>query len=262
MGSIIYALEVECEGLVARAALNEVDVFAEWEGARRIAQVKLNPFIVEQSNGLEVFLTPMTDDEGVAVPGPHAFRATLLKGEHGVAPTEANRVAQFVWNPTEFPAEPGVLTGVWARQFTVRPDQAFGRWAWQDAPAAAPTMDDARELVALAETVHSALARRDLDAVMALTDLRSRELARALDLSVDEVRDEQAAMYAERFETAGWSLEPFDPAALAATPYARGRLVRVTDPYGAAPIKGGDAERPFGFAFMATRVEGAWTIAR
>jgi hypothetical protein len=89
---------------------------------------------------------------------------TLLKGEHGVAPDDTNRVAYFAWNPTEFPVEPGALTGVWARQFTVPPAQAFGRWAWQDAPATPPREDDARELVALCEIVHAALARRDLDA--------------------------------------------------------------------------------------------------
>ena len=67
MGSIIYALNVECEGVVARVVLNEVDVFSEWEGASRVTQTKLNPYIVEQSNRLEVFVTPMTDDEGRAL---------------------------------------------------------------------------------------------------------------------------------------------------------------------------------------------------
>jgi hypothetical protein len=262
VGSIIYALEVECESVVARVLLNEVDVFSEWEGARRIVQTKLNPYIVEQSNRLEVLVTPMTDDLGNALPGPYTLRVALIRGEHGVAPDDANRIAQFTWNPSEFPAEPGTLTGVWARQFTVRPEQAFGRWLWQDAPAAKPREEDARELVALCEIVHGALVRRDVATVMQLTELRTMELARALDLTIEEVREEQAAMFADWFAAPGWQLVPFDPTALAATPFARGRLVRITDPYGAAPIRGTDGERPFAFAFTATRVAGSWTIVR
>ena len=262
MGSIIYALNVECEGVVARVVLNEVDVFSEWEGASRVTQTKLNPYIVEQSNRLEVFVTPMTDDEGRALAGPTMLRVTLLKGEHGVAPDDSNRVALFAWNPAEFPVEPGALTGVWARQFTVAPAQAFGRWAWQDAPATPQSDEDARELVALCEIVHAALARRDLDAVMALTDLRSEELARALDVPVDEVRAEEAAMYAQWFASPRWALAPFDAGGLAASRFARGRLVRVTDPYGGPPIHGTDGERRFAFSFTATRVAGSWAIVR
>ena len=262
MSSLIYALEVECEAVVARVVLNEVDVFSEWEGARRITQTKLNPFIVENSNRLEVFVTPMTDDDGNAVPGPYVLRVALIRGEHGVEPDDSNRVAQFTWNPAEFPAEPGTLTGVWARQFTVRPEHAFGRWLWQDAPAKAPNEDDARALVGLCAEVHAALERRDLGAVMALTDLRSEELARALDIAPDEVRAEQAQMYSDLFSSPAWRLAPFDPSALAASPFARGRLVRITDPFGGPPIKGTDGERPFAFSFLATRVAGAWAIVR
>ncbi|MFO0652196.1 MAG: hypothetical protein U0326_38615 [Polyangiales bacterium] len=262
MGSIIYALEVECESVVARVVLNEIDVFSEWEGARRITQTKLNPYIVEQSNRLEVLVTPMTDDNGDPVPAPYTLRVALIRGEHGVAPDDANRIAQFTWNPAEFPAEPGVLTGVWARQFTVRPEQAFGRWLWQDAPAAMPREDDARELVALCEIVHGALSRRDVATVMTLTELRTMELARALDVPLDEARAEQAEMLNDWFSAPGWTLTPFDPGALAASPFARGKLVRVTDPYGAAPIHGTDGERPFAFAFTATRVAGSWAIVR
>lgn len=262
MASILYVLDLETEGLVVRVALNGVDVFNDWEGARRIAQSKLNPYVIEGSNALEVFLTPMTDDAGSALDVDRVFRLALYRGEHGALPDDTSRIASYTWRAAESPVEPGVLTGVWGRQFTVSPALSFGRWTWQDAPAVAPREEDARELMTLAEILHGALARRDAATVMTLTDLRTRELARALDLPVDEVRDEQASWLSEFFASPAWALEPFDPGSLAASPYARGRLVRITDAYGAAPIKGTDGERPFAFAFAATRVDGLWAIAR
>ncbi len=260
--AILHVLDVACEGLVARVCLNDIEVFADWEGAARATQSKLNPYVLEGSNRLEVFLTPMTDDEGRPVEGPRSLAVTLLRGEHGRSPDEAERVAHFTWNPSQIPVEPGVLTGVWARQLTVRPEHSFGRWAWQDAPATLPTADDAVALVGLVGEVHEVLARRDLGALLALTALRNRELARALDLPEEEVIAEMTEMYTGWFEAPGWTLRPFDPGFLAATPQARGRLVRVTDGTGAPPIHGTDGERRFAFALTATRYDGRWTIAR
>lgn len=259
--SLLYAMEVECVGVVARIALNGIDVLSDWEGARRREVLDVNPYVIEGSNHLEVFLTPMTDDAGRVVGRQHALRVRLYRLTRGRPLDEGERLAQFAWSEKVIPVAPGVMTGVWARQFTVAPERAFGRWSWQD--AAPPSGDDdALELVALAEIIHGALSRKDADAVLDLTALRDQELARAKGVTFDEQRGEQRSILRGWFGSPWWALDPFDPTALAATPFVKGRVVRVTDPLGGAPIKGTDGVRRFTFGFMAARVEGSWTIVR
>lgn len=258
--SLLYVLQVECTGVVAQVMLNGVDVFADWEGAARVVQTKVNPYIVEGPNALEVSVTAMTDDDGVALPVERMLRVALVRGPHGADPGPAGRIAQYTWDEAQTPVTPGQLTGVWGRQFTVAPEQAFGRWAWQSAPPPGP--DAIPALVQLAASVHAALEARDAAALAALTALRDAELARALDVPEDEFRAEQSALWADWFSAPDFRVDPFDPAALAAVPQARGRLVRVTDPYGGPPLQGAAGDRRFAFAFAACQHEGAWVIAR
>lgn len=262
MSHWIYVLDVDCEGLVAQVTLNGVDVFDEWEGRARRFQSKLNPYIVEGANNLELALTPMTDDAGEALPVPRAITVKLLTGEHGRDPGPQGVLATFRWDEAATPVAPGELTGVWARQFTVAPERAFGRWVWQDAPAAPPGQDDARALVALAEEVHAAMVSRDVDAMLELTAIKSQELARAVDVPAAEIDEGQRELFGELFADATWRVAPFDPTQLAALASAGGRMVRVTDPAGGPPIVAATAERPFAFGFLATRYQGRWTIVR
>ncbi len=262
MAHWIYVLDVTCEGVVAQVNLNGVDVFNEWEGKARQFQSKLNPYIFEGANNLELSLTPMTDDEGDPLPGLHALTVKLIAGEHGTEPGPQGVIATFRWDEAAMPVTPGELTGVWGRQFTVVPERAFGRWVWQDAPATPPGEADAQALVALAEDVHAALVSRDIDALMELTALKSAELARALDTPLAEVEEGTREMFVELFADPTWRVAPFDPSQLAAVPCAGGRMVRVTDPSGGPPLVAATADRPFAFGFLATRYPEAWTIVR
>lgn len=258
----IYLLDVDCEGLVVQVTLNEIDVFNEWTGADRRFQTKLNPYIVEGSNRLELALTPMTDDEGEVLGGPRAVTLRLIAGVHGVDPGPAGVLATYRWDEAAAPVDPGVLTSVWGRQFTVPAERAYGRWVWQDASDEPPTGEDGLALAALAGEVHAALAARDLDALAALTALKSRELAQALDVPEAEVVDGQREMFGGLFADPSWRVAPFEPADLAAVPCAGGRMVRVTDSAGGPVIVGSTSERPFAFGFLATRYPDRWTIVR
>jgi len=258
----IYVLDVACEGLVAQVSLNGIDVFNEWEGRARQFQAKLNPYIVEGSNRLELSVAPMTDDEGRALEVPRAITVKLIAGEHGSEPGPQGVVATFRWDEGTMPVPPGELTSVWGRQFTVIPERAFGRWVWQDAPDPPPLEADARALVALAGEVHAALVAKDIDAMLALTALKSQELARALDVPVSEIDEGQRDLYDGLFSDPTWRVAPFDPSQLAAVPCAEGRMVRVTDASGAPPLVAATDERPFAFGFLAARYSGRWTIVR
>jgi hypothetical protein len=259
---LLYALQFDCVGIVLRIALNGIDVVTEWEGARRFEIEDVNPFVIEGSNHLDVYLTPMTDDDGRVVGTEQRFRCTLTRLTRGRPLDEGERIASYDWTPAGCPVVPGTMTGVWSRQFIVRPEQAFGRWCWQELPTCPPGENDPLELVALAEIVHGALARKDLPAILRLTELRALEMAIAKGVRYDEYRAEQELIYKGWFGSPWWRLDPFDPNALAAVPYLRGRLVRVTDASGGAPIRGTDGVRRFTFPFMAARIEGSWTIVR
>ena len=258
----IYVLDVACEGLVAQLTLNGIDVFNEWEGRARQVQAKLNPYIVEGANNLELSLTPMTDDEGKALPVPHAIVVKILAGEHGKDPGAGGMVATFRWDEAAMPVPAGELTGIWGRQFSVPAERAYGRWVWQDAPDTAPGEADARALVSLAGEVHAALASRDVERMIELTSLKSAELALALDVPVAEIDEGQRELFGELFAAPSWRVAPFDPAQLAAVPCAGGRMVRVTDAFGGPPLVAGTDLRPFAFGFLATRYSGHWTIVR
>jgi hypothetical protein len=258
----IYVLDVSCEGLVAQLTLNGVDVFNEWEGKPRQAQTKLNPYIFEGSNHLELALTPMTDDEGNALPVARSMTVKLIAGEHGKEPGPQGVLATFRWDEAALPVPPGELTGVWGRQFTVPAERAYGRWIWQDAPTTPPGEGDARALVALAADVHAAMVARDVEAMIALTALKTRELARALDTPIAEIDEGQRELFGELFNDPTWRVAPFDPSQLAAVPCAGGRMVRVTDPSGGPALVAATDERPFAFGFLATRFSDRWTIVR
>jgi hypothetical protein len=260
--SWLHVLQVECEGYVCRITLNDIEVFADWAGSKRLTQSKLNPYILEGDNRLEVALTPMTDDDGNIVEIDRVLRVALVRGEHGTDPGDAGRIAAYTHNEAETTVQPGELSSVWSRQFLVQSDQAFGRWAWQDSPAIAPTYDDAAALIALASEVHKALEARDTQTLMQLTALRDEEQARALDIPADEMRGEIEAYYANWFSDPDWSMVAFDPSALAATAHARGRLVRITDNVGGPCLRGSAGERAFAFQLFATRLNGQWRIAR
>jgi hypothetical protein len=257
-----YHLRVECAGVVARVCLNEIEVFSEWAGETHNDRVTLNPYVVEGSNSLELFVTPMTDDQGRLIHSTCKASVLVTRSEADQSARNSQRLAAFLWNPSESPVTPGVLTGVWSRQFSVRPEQAYGRWIWQDSPTKSPGPDDAIELVAVAEILHTDLARRDLNALLVRTELRNHELSRALGMTYEQMVTEQAAMYESWFALPNWGLVPFDPNNLAASPQARGRLVRVTDALGAPPIVGGDETHRFAFGFMAARVDGSWAVVR
>lgn len=258
----MHVLRVECEGVVARVSLNGVEVFADWEGASRVTQTKVDGWVIEGANVLEIELTQMTDDDGELFGGARSFELELVRGAHGVDPGDTGRIARWAWDETRVPVEPGVLSSVWSRQFSVIEAHSHGRWAWQDAPTARKEAVDPGALLRLVQSVHTALEQRDLGGISSLTRLKSEELARALGVDMAEIEDGERAMWQEVFADASWSVESFDPTNIAAVPMAEGRLVKITDALGGPAVKGTTGEKVMGFTITVTRVAGAWVIAR
>ena len=72
---LIYALEVQCQGLLVQVLLNGAPVFEEPSAGYRFTQLKVNPYVVDGPNQLEVLAGPP--------PGQEVGEGAQLKVDYG-----------------------------------------------------------------------------------------------------------------------------------------------------------------------------------
>jgi hypothetical protein len=260
--SIIYVLAVDSVGMVARIWLNGVEIFADPLGEPRVFQTKLNQWIVQGENRIELELQPVVDDDDQIVGGDRAFAVELVRGEHGTVPGPEATLLSYRWTSDEAPLDPcaDIPTWSWVRSFATA--DAFGRWSWQDAPPAPLSLESRVAIVAKVEAVHSALERHDEAALSELLRPKNQELARAFDLPLGELESDQAEHFRSCFGSAAWAMEPFEPDAIDLVPMADGRLVRAQGPGGRPPLRGTSGDGPFVYGMTLTVVGGDWVIVR
>jgi hypothetical protein len=232
---LTFLLEVACEGVLAEVRLNDVQVFRAKRAEPKTAEARLNPWVLEGANLLVARIEP----EGTL----NSFSLSLTR--------DGSALSRYRWD--------GEVEG-WRHRFTVR--KAFGRWAWQDAPAAAPSAADRRAILALVKEAHRALAGRDAKALTRLTALSREELGRALGFDPDETAQGQEAFLESLFASRDWSPEAIDFAKLVLTPQAGGRIVTITDAAGKPPLRGAAEGGRVALPMSVARVKGKWTIVR
>ncbi len=260
MGSTtIFVIEVKSEGLVAELRLNGATVFEELGGGPRFLQTKLDPYVVEGENTLDVVLGPPPPPEGSPAPPPpaKAFSLRVFSTEWGVAgPDEP--LAGFAFDEADHPLPDRGSAPVARLAFT--PAAAHGRWAWQDARPFGP--GDEGDAIALVLDVHRALAARDAGAIDAITEVKMTELGRALDVPADELRADQRAHYAQYFGAPDYRVAPLDPTRLRLVPSDDGRLVRVVDAAGGPPLRASGGGKRFALGLTLSHVEGGFRVVR
>ena len=139
----MFVLEVETEGLAVSVRVNDVEIFADGSGKQRAFQTKINGWVVEGKNDVEVWLGPVLDDEGRPFVGQRAFQATVIRGHHGEDPGPAGRILSYTFDLGRDLLDYETILPMWNASFDAGP--AFGRWAWQDAPASPFGEADARQ---------------------------------------------------------------------------------------------------------------------
>lgn len=263
-GSLLYVLQIESARVRAKVQFNSFEVYFEATGARRVVQTKVNPYVVPGDNRVRVSLGPELDEEGNPRPRVGMFELTLIVGEHGREPgPEAVRL-HWRWPPSDrdMPLENSAVSPVWEQGVTVRERDAFGRWAWEDAPADPLTDSDLDEITAVVRLLHSAFANRDSTGVEMVLRHKHEELARALDVSFGEIEEGFREYTTELFRDPDGKMEPFFPEDLLLQPVAGGRVVQVTDLGGEPPLQGVFNGEGFAFRIAMARVDGGWTIVR
>ncbi|RLB63246.1 MAG: hypothetical protein DRI90_07270 [Deltaproteobacteria bacterium] len=252
---LIYALEVQCEGLLVQVLLNGAAVFEEPAGGRRFAQGKLNPWIVDGPNQLEVLAGPPPGQE---LGQDAALKLLVIKGPHGELPGPDANAVSFTWNEADYPLEPDQMVRVLDTPVPV--DEGHGRWAWQDAAPFAP--GDEGDIAALVMQAAQVLTSRDTAGYLALLDLENEEMSRALDVPAAELAQDISDVLREQFAADDWQVEPVDPAALRYAPTANGRLIRVTDDLGRPPLRGMGGGQTFETSLTVSHLSRGWTIVR
>jgi hypothetical protein len=252
---LIYALEVQCTGLRVEVLLNGASVYGEPLGAARFSQMKLNPWIVEGRNPIEVRLGP---PPGGKVDSGAELKMQVLKAEHGKELAPDASLLSFVWSEAEQPLEKEGLTPVFEAPVPIA--EGHGRWAWEDAT---PFADgDRPDVEALVFALHAALAARDEATVVAYLGVKTEEYARALDVPAAELESDLRATLREHFAAPDWHMDPVDPAQLALEPSAGGKLVTVTEAGGRAPLRGEGDGKKYTLDLTVSRLAHGFTIVR
>jgi hypothetical protein len=252
---LIYALEVQCQGLLVQVLLNGAAVFEEPAGNRRFAQGKLNPWIVDGPNQLEVLAGPPPGQE---LSKDAELKLLVIKGPHGELPGPDANAVSFTWNEEDTPLQPDQMVRVFDGPVPV--DEGHGRWAWQDASPYAQ-VDDGDIATVVVES-QQLLANRDVAGCQALLGLKTEEMSRALDVPAAEIQKDISDGLRAQFAADDWQVDPVDPTALRYAPTAGGRLVQVTDDLGRAPLRGMGGGEAFEMGMTVSHLAQGWTIIR
>ncbi len=250
----LFVLEIRSVGVGVRARWNEVAVYANPSGAGRIAQTKLNPYVVEGENeAVLVFRAAEIPPEQRENAGQPSLRVRVIRGRMG-------EEAQSVLAEMEWKSDRGPLPATW--RAPVRVGEAFGRWRWEAAPRLAPNTADRAAILSLLDRLRAALETADAAAVNEIFALKNEEMARALGLTA---ADASAAM--EQFFAAFWEqpvrrMEPLDDGRIELAVQAGGRLVAVVDREGGPALRGVAGDVRIAVPVMVTRVQRQWLIAR
>jgi hypothetical protein len=252
MPLLMFVLEIQSEGVRTKAVLNDIQVYERVSGKSGMAQAKLDPWIIEGSNRIQVFAALAVGGGGTPRLG-----LSLLVGPHGRQPAKS---AESKWDPAGKPLQKDRFTLVWEHEFT--PERAFGRWAWQDAAPSNLPADDRAGIVALVEEVRGAVQKGNAARLRELFRLRDSEMARALDIPEAEMSEEMNAMFQALCQAPDRKIEPIDPGALVMTPGAGGRIIAVQTAGGGPPVKVSMGEGEMDLPMSVSRIGGRWTIVR
>lgn len=222
MSDWIVAAETRCNGVAVELIFNGAAIVREFVFSGNMLMNKLNPWIVEGPNQLEVRVAAAA---GQPSPGADAHLAlAVYEGPHGTHPGPGGKLTELTWSQAAQPLAGEGFQQLKMLEFKTR--AATPRWRWLDA---LPYSDaDRPAIVARLMELHAALAASDFDAVAALTRLRDEELALALDVSLDRWVALERQSVASLFQAKNWQLQDVDASELEFHPRAGGKLVEVT----------------------------------
>lgn len=174
--------------------------------------------------------------------GRIAIKVVLALCHRGQAPDDPNAriLSQMSWSPGQHEKHE------WPFSFSqdVELPVTFPRWRWLDAPVIAQADALKAQVLACLQDVALDLLRGDPESLLALTRLRTEELALAYQRTpaawVQGIRDQ----IQHRFEAQALNVLPPEPDGLVLRPVAQGRLVECLAPDGGPALRTAPANDP------------------
>lgn len=254
----LFVLEMLFQSVHVRVQVNGVELVVDETAGSKTIATKINPYVVDGPNRVTAALRLPASVPGAPPPPAPEFVLRLIGGTHGADPGDAGRLAEYEWSAAQ-PLSPDGYRGVF--DHTVPIASPFGRWSWQDAPAASLAQNERSALLAEVEALHRAAVARDSHQVLAHHRLKFVEMARALDLLEADLYIDMTDALATMFSAPDFAIAPMDPA-LELQPLADGKLVRVAAPGGRAPIRLSGGDQSLQILPVYTRKDGRWIMAR
>ena len=266
MDDFAYVIDTFTATLAVDVRLNDWPVYHALDGVGRVARQKVNPWLLEGENRVQVRLQPL-DDEAVAALAsakeggglPPGFTLTFYKTEHGTSSCEEDILLYFDWTASEYPLQKDSMTQV--LDHTIPFVKAFGPWTWERARPFMPA--DRPAVEALVAAFHGALERRDVPGLVSLLRVKLEEMARSLNQDPAQMLVKQQNYFEQfYFNDPSFRVDPLDTSQLVLESSAGGRLVAVRGPGGRAPLTGSAGPRPFDFSLTVSAVDNGWSIVR
>jgi len=250
----LFILEIRSLGVNIAATWNDIPVYSNPSGRGRIAQIKLNPQVVEGENEGRAILRPaeVVTEKGKA-PGQPYLRLRVIRGRIGQ--TDQSVLSEFVWRAELGPLPPG-----WRDSIPI--GEAFGRWLWEAAPRVAPTTADRQAILSLVERLRNAVVAADAATVAETFAAKNAEMARALDLPSADVAADMDSFFAPFFGAASRRMAAIDPEDIELAVQAQGRLIQVVRRDGGPALRGSTDSARIEVPVTVTRSGDQWVIVR
>lgn len=221
MATPIFYLNIQSIACTAEVRLNDAPMFTLVREHDQRALPTISEWVIDGENLLELRVYDTGDAPRI--------RVALCQAALADVPEPGNELELMVleWPPPAVPGEVAQALPI-ALQQVALVRQPWGRWSWQDAP---PFSADARTTTTVIDYVrdlHATLAAGSVDALIAHSQVKFREVAPAYDMTpADAILRIQRAWQGLRSH-ADFQIADFDEGDLDLRLHCGGRLVEPT----------------------------------
>lgn len=255
MAENFYPLFLKARGGEIEVRLNDIVMLHTPERLMTI-QSKANMFLVTGKNEIHVSV----EKPAAASSNPEVY-INLYLWEYGTPPETKKEVCHYSW-PSQ--KEPFREKNKSEESFTFDIQDSFSPWSWENAQTFQKISEsEKKEIIALMETWRNSLREKDMEKISSLLTWKTKDAARGLYMSEEELLASQKEFFGSFFADPNWELEPIVADSLDFQLQGKGRLVAVSKK-GGEPllISAPKTKETFAMPVMVARLENAWSVVR
>jgi hypothetical protein len=224
MATPIFYLNIRAQDITAEIRLNDAPMFRVQREHPQTALPTISEWVIVGDNQLDLHVYEL----GTAP----RIRVALCQALLNDVPEPGNELelALIEWPPLPIPGAPPLAlpSDPFALQAIGVARHRWPRWAWQDAPPFAPDVHTTTAVTAWVRDLHATLAAGSVDALIAHSQVKFKEVAPAYELTVAEAETRIRNAWAGLTSETRWELAPFDEANLDFRLHCGGRIVEPT----------------------------------